>query len=73
VDNGSKMRKPVKYDSYLLRMWQVPTDEDHNCRILLESIPAGEKWSFGNLEELIVYLRGVQASDQVTLNEKNHS
>jgi hypothetical protein len=54
-------------------MWQVPTDEDHNCRILLESIPAGEKWSFGNLEDLVVFLRRVQVSDQVLLNEKNHT
>ena len=66
------MGKPVRYYSYLLRLWKVPTDENHTCRILLESIQTGEKCSFGNPEELVVYLCQVLDSDQVLMNRESH-
>ncbi len=67
------MIEPVRYYSYLLRMWQVPSDEDHTCRIRLESVPTGEKYSFSTLDELLVYLRRVLDSDQGVLDGESHS
>jgi len=67
------MSQPVRYYSFLLRMWQVPTDEDHTFRIMLESVPTGEKCSFNNFEEMVVYLRRVLDSDQALMNGEIHS
>ena len=53
------------YYSYLLRMWQVPTSEEHTWRIQLENVQSGEKHGFASLEELLAYL------SQVTTRENN--
>ena len=63
------MGEPVIYISYLLRLWQVPSDEDHNWRIVLENIQSGEKSVFGNFKELATYLRQVLEVEQNTVVE----
>jgi hypothetical protein len=50
------------YYSYLLRMWQVPTDGDHIWRIQLENVQTGEKCGFVSLEELLAYLSQLTAN-----------
>ena len=45
--------------SYLLRLWQVPTDKEDAWRILLENVLTGEKCGFTSLEELMAYLSQV--------------
>jgi hypothetical protein len=42
--------------SYLLRLWQVPTNGEIAWRILLENVQTGEKCGFASLEELQFYL-----------------
>ncbi len=49
------------YYSYLLRIWQVPTNEDHSWRIQLENVQTGEKHGYSSLGELLTYLRLVTA------------
>jgi hypothetical protein len=55
------------YYSYLLRIWQVPSNGGHTWRIQLENVQTGEKCGFTNLEELLAYL------SQVTLQENSTS
>ncbi len=62
------------YFSYLLRMWQVPSNKVHTWRILLENIQTGEKHGFTSLEELLSYLSQVTSmlsgkSDEGNQNE----
>jgi hypothetical protein len=47
------------YYSYLLRMWQVPTNGERTWRIQLENVQTGEKSGFTSLEKLLVYLNQV--------------
>jgi hypothetical protein len=44
------------YYSYLLRLWQVPTSDEHTWRIQLENVRTGEKQWFASLEELLAFL-----------------
>lgn len=55
----------VTYYSYLLRLWQVPTNGEYAWRILLESVRTGEKCGFTSLKELMDYLGQVTAEDEV--------
>ena len=63
------MGKPVIYVSYLLRLWQVPSAEDHTWRIVLENVQSGEKSGFGNFKELATYLRQMLDVEQNTVVE----
>ncbi|MFZ2097084.1 MAG: hypothetical protein WAV05_10640 [Anaerolineales bacterium] len=47
------------YYSYLLRMWQVPTNNERTWRIQLENVQTGEKSGFASLEDLFTCLRKV--------------
>jgi hypothetical protein len=47
------------YYSFLLRLWQVPTNGEHAWRILLENVQSGEKCGFASTEELFIYLRQI--------------
>jgi hypothetical protein len=67
------MGEPVIYISYLLRLWQVPSDEDHSIRIQLESTRTSEKYSFGDFDALVAYLCQVLGSEQVLLKEEKRS
>ena len=49
------------YYSFLLRMWQVPSNEDCTWRIQLENVQTGQKCGFTSLAELLAYLRQVTA------------
>jgi hypothetical protein len=42
--------------SFLLRMWQVPINNDFAWRILLENVQTGEKRGFASTEKLFSYL-----------------
>ena len=59
------------YYSYLLRMWQVPTNEQHTWRIQLENVQSGEKHGFASLEELLAYLRQVTTQEEKMTGEGN--
>jgi hypothetical protein len=58
--------------SFLLRLWQVPTNEEHGWRILLENVQTGERCGFTNPEELLAYLTGVILDENVILSEGSH-
>ncbi len=45
------------YHSYLLRLWQVPIDEGHHWRIVLEEVGTGEKWGFSSFDDLLAFLQ----------------
>jgi hypothetical protein len=62
------MDEPVIYISYLLRLWQVPSDEKPTWRIVLENIQSGEISGFGDIKELATYLRQVLEIEQNTVN-----
>ena len=47
------------YFSFLLRLWQVPTDRENALRVMLENVLTGEKCGFASLEELLAYLNQV--------------
>jgi hypothetical protein len=51
------------YYSYLLRIWQVPNNDERAWRIQLENVQTGEKHGFASLEELLVYLGQVTAQE----------
>jgi hypothetical protein len=51
------------YYSFLLRLWQVPTDGEHAWRILLENVQSGEKRGFSSTEELFTYIRQISAQE----------
>ena len=53
------MSESAVYYSYLLRLWQVPTNNEFAWRILLENVRTGEKRGFTSLEELLAYLSQV--------------
>ena len=59
------------YCSYLLRLWQVPTNEEHALRIQLENVQTGEKHGFTSLEELLEYLRLVTLQENLPSVEGN--
>jgi hypothetical protein len=58
--------------SFLLRLWQVPTNEQYDWRILLENVQTGEKRGFASLKELLTYLSQVTAETNETLGEGSH-
>ncbi len=58
--------------SFLLRLWQVPTDQENALRILLENVLTGEKRGFTSLEELLDYLNQVTAETHETSAEGSH-
>jgi hypothetical protein len=57
------------YYSFLLRLWQVPTNGDHAWRIQLEDVQTGEKRGFISLEELLTYLSQVTEEGNQTSGE----
>jgi hypothetical protein len=57
------------YYSYLLRIWQVPTNEDHSWRIQLENVQTGEKHGYSSLGELLTYLRLVTTQNDIPPSE----
>ena len=62
-----------EYYSYLLRLWQVPANEEHDWRILLENVQTGEKRGFASLEDFLAYLSQVTAKSIDTFGEGSHS
>jgi hypothetical protein len=44
------------YRAYLLRLWQVQTEQGLTWRASLEAIPSGERRAFASLEALVAYL-----------------
>ena len=46
------------YVSYLLRLWRTSDAEDVPWRASLESPSTGQRWGFGDLEDLFEFLRG---------------
>ena len=67
------MSEGVKNYSFLLRLWQVPANEEHDWRILLENVQTGEKRGFASLEDFLVYLSQVTAETNETSSEGSHS
>ena len=67
------MYQGVAHFSYLLRLWQVPTDGEHAWRILLESVQTGEKCGFASLQELVDFLGQLTAEDEVPSGKGSHS
>ena len=65
----SRVSEGATYYSYLLRMWQVPTNGEHAWRILLENVQTGEKRGFASLEELLAYLSQVTTNKDETFGE----
>ncbi|OGO62572.1 MAG: hypothetical protein A2030_11285 [Chloroflexi bacterium RBG_19FT_COMBO_50_10] len=61
------------YISFLLRLWQVPTNGEHAWRVLLENVQTGEKRGFAGLEELLAYLCQVTADTNETSGEGSHT
>jgi hypothetical protein len=59
------MGKQAINASFLLRLWQVHSEEGQSCRVLLENIRTDEKLGFTSLEDLVIYLK------QVTTQENN--
>ena len=57
------------YYSFLLRMWQVPTNGEHTWRILLENVQTGDKRGFGSLRDLMNYLSQVIVQENSTSGE----
>ena len=49
------------YYSYLLCLWQVPTNRENALRILLENVLTGEKRGFTSLKDLLGFLSQVTA------------
>jgi hypothetical protein len=49
------MSQQSEYQSYLLRLWR--SGKSAAWRILLEQIGSGERWSFPDLESLLVFLQ----------------
>lgn len=53
------------YYSFLLRMWQVPSNDEYIWRIQLENVRTGEKCGFTSPEELATYLKqGITQEDK---------
>ena len=51
----SKVQKPIRQRSYLLRVWQE--DEHSPWRASLQSIATGERKGFGTLEAMVEFLK----------------
>jgi hypothetical protein len=45
------------YRAYMLRLWQVQTEQGLAWRASLERVPTGERRAFGSLDGLLAYLR----------------
>jgi hypothetical protein len=55
IDADIVKSQPADIGAYLLRYWQADATE---WRFLLEKVGApDERWGFGNLEELLAFLR----------------
>ena len=67
------MSEGARNYSFLLRLWQVPANEEHDWRILLENVQTGEKCGFASLEEFLAYLCQVTAQTNETTGEGSHS
>jgi len=48
----------LRYQAYLLRLWQQQVQTQHTWRILLENVHTGERMRFSSLEELVEFLQG---------------
>jgi hypothetical protein len=68
--------KGPKYQSYLLRLWEVEVNGAPAWRASLEHVKTGERCNFSSLEALFSYLeqstRGMLIANQGGLNEKIH-
>lgn len=64
--------EPIYY-SFLLRMWQVPSNGEHTWRIQLENVQTGEKSGFTSLEGLFSCLRHVTESENDLPGEMRHT
>ena len=72
VRAAKQLSEGVTNHSFLLRLWQVPTNDEHDWRILLENIQTGEKCGFANLEEFLAYLSQVTAEANLISGEGSH-
>jgi hypothetical protein len=48
--------EPPRYLAYMLRLWQVETEEGRRWRASLESPHSGERHGFAGLEALLAFL-----------------
>ena len=64
-------KRPLAYQSYLLRLWPVRDKGEAIWRASLESPHSGERYNFANLAELFAFLQrqAGQLTDK-TENEK---
>jgi len=69
----NRMSEGATNYSFLLRLWQVPTNDEHDWRILLENVQTGEKRGFANLDEFLAYLSQVTAETNETSGEGSHT
>ena len=51
----SLLRIPVHYDSFLLRIWHTAVGNDWHW--MLENVATGERHTFTELPELVIFLR----------------
>ncbi len=68
------MDRPRPYVAYLLRLWQVHTENDSTWRASLEGSNTGERQSFASLEGLFEYLKAktiLLESEQDSGSEQN--
>ena len=56
IDEQEKFNEGRGYRSFLLRLWQVDTEDKRAWRFSLENPVTGERRGFANLGELLVFL-----------------
>ncbi|MBN1886384.1 MAG: hypothetical protein JW850_00275 [Thermoflexales bacterium] len=54
--NGEQS-KQERYLSYMLRLWETSSEDDHIWRASLESPGSGKRLGFASLEELFAFLK----------------
>lgn len=55
---SEKDAKQGRYLSYLLRLWETSSEDEHIWRASLESPGSGKRLGFASLEELFAFLKG---------------
>jgi hypothetical protein len=51
------MEEPVPYQAHLIRLWPTKHRGVAEYRVTLESVTAGQRQSFPNLDRLVAFLR----------------
>ena len=61
-----------RYSAYLLRLWQTASGGVLVCRASIEDAHSTERLGFGNLDELIDYLRAITGQVPHTVLSKDN-